>query len=148
MKLEKEINQKRFKNEYQKAAINVIYTANWLSAAHAANLKPFGITQQQFNILRILRGQQPKPASIKLLKERMMDKMSDASRLVDKLTAKGLVDRKTCKSDRRNVDVCITEKGLELLAKLDHLDDEFRNIISLTETEVEQLNQLLDKMRE
>lgn len=147
MKLEQEISQKKFKSEYQKAAINLIYTSNWVSAQHSSQLKSYGITPQQFNILRILRGQFPQPASIKLLKERMLDKMSDASRLVDKLLVKGLLERKTSKDDRRNVDVIITKKGLELLETLDYLDNSFNSIITLTNEEVEQLNNLLDKLR-
>jgi DNA-binding MarR family transcriptional regulator len=147
MKLEDELSQKKFKSEFHKAALNIIYTSNWLTSKHSANLKPHDITQQQFNILRILRGQHPHPASIKLLKERMMDKMSDASRLVEKLRLKGLLERKICKADRRNVDVIITQKGLDLLASLDHLDDNFKEIIALDSNEVEQLNELLDKLR-
>ena len=147
MKLEDEISQPKFKSEYQKAALNIIYTCNWFTSQHSAKLKPHGITQQQYNILRILRGQHPKPASIKLLKERMMDKMSDASRLVEKLRLKGLVERKVNKNDRRNVDVVITQKGLDLLTSLDYLDDNFKEIIALDNSEVQQLNELLDKLR-
>jgi MarR family multiple gene transcriptional regulator MgrA len=127
--------------------LNIIYTSNWFTSQHSAKLKPHGITQQQYNILRILRGQHPNPASIKLLKERMMDKMSDASRLVEKLRLKGLLERKICKADRRNVDVVITPKGLDLLTSLDHLDDNFKDIIALNKDEVHQLNELLDKLR-
>jgi DNA-binding MarR family transcriptional regulator len=147
MKLEDEISQTKFKSEYLKAALNIIYTSNWFTSQHSAKLKPHGITQQQYNILRILRGQHPNPASIKLLKERMMDKMSDASRLVEKLRLKGLLERKICKADRRNVDVVITPKGLDLLTSLDHLDDNFKDIIALNKDEVHQLNELLDKLR-
>ena len=147
MKLEDEISQKKFNSEYHKAALNIIYTCNWLTSQHSSKLKPHDITQQQFNILRILRGQHPQPASVKLLKERMLDKMSDASRLVEKLRLKGLLERKVCKDDRRNVDVIITQKGLDLLASLDHFDNFFSKIISLSENEVVQLNNLLDKLR-
>lgn len=147
MKLEDEISQKKFNSEYHKAALNIIYTSNWLTSQHSSMLKPHDITQQQFNILRILRGQHPQPASVKLLKERMLDKMSDASRLVEKLRLKGLLERKVCKDDRRNVDVIITQKGLDLLASLDHFDNFFSKIISLKENEVVQLNGLLDKVR-
>lgn len=147
MKLEDEISQPKFKSEYQKAALNIIYTCNWFTSQHSANLKPHGITQQQYNILRILRGQHPKPASVKLLKELMMDKMSDASRLVEKLRLKGFVERKINIDDRRNVDVAITQKGLDLLTSLDYLDDNFKEIIALDNSEVQQLNELLDKLR-
>lgn len=148
MKLEDEIQQKNFKNDYQRAAINIIYTNNWLLQIHEAALKPYQITVQQFNILRILRGQHPKPASIKLLKERMLDKMSDVSRLVEKLRVKGFLERTTCPSDRRNVDVAITLQGLEVLKKLDHYDDDFKKLFGkLSKDEIKKLSDLLDKIR-
>ena len=148
MRLEDEISQKHFINEYHKATVNIIYSYNWLVSYQIQVLKPHNITLQQFNILRILRGQYPKPATIKLIKERMLDKMSDASRIVGKLRIKGLVERTICPSDRRNVDVLITEKGLELLAKLDHYTDEMNNKLSaLDESEIKNFNDLLDKLR-
>lgn len=149
MELEKEIVQKKFKSEHQKAVVNVMYTANWLSATHSGFLKPYGLTLQQFNILRILRGQHPNPASIRLLTERMLDKMSNASRLVEKLRQKGYVERTICEDDRRQVNVVITNTGLELLADLDtHLEDqeaELKN--SLTEEDAKTLNRILDTLR-
>ena len=149
MKLEEEITQKHFRNEYHKAAVNMVYTFNWLNNQNTSILKPLGITPQQFNILRILRGQYPKPATIKLIKERMLDKMSDASRIVEKLRIKEFVERNICSSDRRNVDVCITEKGLDLLAKLDSYSDEMNDRLSnLNEEEIKNLNTLLDKLRD
>ncbi len=148
MRLETEISQKKFTNEYQKASVNLIYSYNWLMNFQVKYLKEFGITGQQFNILRILRGQHPKPATIKLLKERMLDKMSDASRIVEKLRVKGLAGRNICQHDRRNVDVCITDKGLKLLSEIDkqeHLMDE--KLHNLNNKEIRHLNNLLDKMR-
>ncbi len=113
-------------------------------------LKPYGISLQQFNILRILRGMHPEPASIKLLTERMIDKMSNASRLVDKLAVKGLVVRTGCDSDRRRVDVQITDKGLDLLEEASGIVQttmhEAFNKLSVEETVL--LNDLLDRMRE
>lgn len=148
MKLEDEIQQPKFKNDYQKAAINLVYTTNWLQQHYDATFKPYNITVQQFNILRILRGQHPEPASVKLLKERMLDKMSDASRLVEKLRQKGLVERNICPSDRRNVDVLITSRGLNLLSKLDKLDESFRHLFSkLSREDIRKLNDLLDSLR-
>jgi DNA-binding MarR family transcriptional regulator len=148
MKLEDEILQKHFRNEYHKATVNVIYSYNWLVDYQVKLFKPYGITMQQYNILRILRGQYPKPATIKLIKERMLDKMSDASRIVEKLRVKGLVERNICSNDRRNVDVCITQKGLELLSQVDKHDEEVDTKLStLSEDEVKQLNELLDKLR-
>ena len=148
MKLEEEIFQKSFKSDYHKATINLIYTYNWLVNYQIDLLKPYGITLQQFNILRILRGQFPNPTSIKIIKDRMLDKMSDASRIVEKLRLKNLVDRKVCPHERRKVDVLITQSGLDLLKEIDNHDDEvIAKISSLSETEVVQLNELLDKMR-
>jgi len=148
MRIEEEISQEKFRNKHHKSAINIIFTFNWLHQKNMKLLKPFGLTIQQFNILRILRGQYPNPATIKLLKERMMDKMSDASRLVEKLRKKGLVERNVCSKDRRNVDVLITKEGLALLKKIDAKEKEFDKILSnLTSDEMDQLNYLLDKMR-
>ncbi len=148
MELEKEIRQKKFKNEYQKLIVNLLYTSSWLHALQSQHLKPFGITVQQYNILRILRGQHPCPATVNLLKERMLDKMSNASRLVEKLRVKGLVERHQCSQDRRAVDVLITEKGLALLAQLDAVaeqwEEPFRNI---TEAEAREANRIFDKLR-
>ncbi len=149
MKIEEEIKQSSFKSEYQKAYINMIYTAGWLELAQAALFKPFGVTLPQYNILRILRGQHPKPATISLLIERMLDKTSNASRIVDKLEAKGLVTRKQCPEDRRTVDVLITDKGLALLKEMDEFEGgQKTGIANLTEKEAQELNRLLDKIRE
>jgi DNA-binding MarR family transcriptional regulator len=148
MKIEEEISQSKFKSRNHKLIVNIIYTFNWLYEKQFKILKPFGLTIQQYNILRILRGQSPDPATIKLLKERMLDKMSDASRLVEKLRVKGLVHRRICDKDRRNVDVLITEKGLDLLSEIDKKEDEFEKLIDNLETEeTDELNNLLDKLR-
>jgi DNA-binding MarR family transcriptional regulator len=148
VKLEDEIQQKKFKSEFQKLAINISYTYNWMSYNNHQKFKNEDITVQQYNVLRILRGQYPKPCNLKLIKERMLDRMSDASRIVDKLKSKGLLERHECPNDRRNVDLLITDKGLELLRSLDHIDDEFKNIFkNLSAAEVKQLNDLLDKAR-
>ncbi|MCX6290767.1 MAG: MarR family transcriptional regulator [Bacteroidetes bacterium] len=148
MKLEDEILQKKFRNETHKLGVNLIYTFNWMDAFSQNHFKKYGITGQQFNVLRILRGQHPDPATIKLLKERMLDKMSDASRIVEKLRVKGLVDRHICASDRRNCDVFINKKGLKLLAELDKEEQLFDGFFSnLDEKEKKHLNDLLDKLR-
>lgn len=148
MKLEEEIQQKKFKSEFQKLAINISYSYNWMSYQNHLKFKNIDITPQQFNVLRILRGQFPKPCNLKLVKERMLDRMSDASRIVDKLKAKGFLERHECPNDRRNVDLLITEKGLALLKSLDYIDEEFKNTFkNLSVAEVKQLNDLLDKAR-
>lgn len=149
MKLEDEIQQKEFKDEFQKALVNIIYTYNWVEARHKDFFKQYDLTPQQFNILRILRGQHPKPCTVNLLKERMLDKMSDASRIVERLRIKELLHRSVCPSDRRSVDVAITKKGLDLLKRMDlQLEEHNREILkTLTEEEAKQLNALLDKLR-
>ncbi len=148
MEIEKELLQKAFRNNYHKAEVNLFFTYNWLYEHRSKILKQHGLTIQQFNILRILRGQHPKPATIKLLKERMIDKMSDASRIVEKLRTKQLVDRQICKNNRRNVDVYITQSGLDLLNNIDKRNNEMDDFMSrLQSGEVEQLNYLLDKLR-
>jgi DNA-binding MarR family transcriptional regulator len=148
MKLEDEIVQKKFRSETHKLGVNIVYTFNWIDAFQQNHFKKYGITGQQFNVLRILRGQHPNPATIKLLKERMLDKMSDASRIVEKLRVKGLIDRHICPSDRRNCDVHINEKGMRLLADIDReekiIDEFFSN---LDDQEKKLLNDLLDKLR-
>ena len=148
MRLEDEIKQTAFRNEYHKLGVNIIYTANWLSHSHAKHCKEFDITPEQYNILRILRGQHPKPATVNLLIERMLNKMSNASRLVEKLKKKGLVLRETSDADRRACDVRITKKGLSLLTELDKAESEWNNMIShVSEQEAETINALLDKLR-
>ncbi len=148
MRLEDEIKQKEFKNEYAKSVVNLIYTFNWVDGHTRDFLKRFAITPQQFNILRILRGQQPNPATINLLKERMLDKMCDASRMVERLKSKNLVERQVCEKDRRAVDIIITKKGLDLLTKIDKDMPDYEKIMqNLNATEIKQFNQLLDKLR-
>jgi len=149
MELGKEIKQqKKFQNEYQKAAVNIVYTYSWLNGKNSKFFKSYGISSQQFNILRILRGQYPNPATVNLLIERMLDKMSNASRLVDKLKEKGLADRKTCKEDRRSCDVIITKKGLELLMEIDKNEDSMNESMkTISKEEAKELNRILDKLR-
>ncbi len=148
MKLEDEIGQKKFKSDNHKLMVNMIYSTNWMNAKYTGYFENHEITIQQYNVLRILRGQFPKPCNVKLIKERMLDRMSDASRIVDKLFRKNLVERKECLGDRRNVDVLITEKGLQILNELDYVDDSCKDIFKpLTKQEIKTLNNLLDKLR-
>ncbi len=148
MKLEDEIASKKFKSEFQKAAINIFFTNSWFNNQLKKELDKHGVTQQQFNILRILRGQHPKPSTINLLKERMLDKMSDASRIIERLVQKELVSRTQCDKDRRAVDIVITKQGLNLLSSFD-IDDMIKKLIekNITEKEAVTLNYLLDKLR-
>lgn len=147
MRIDDEIKS-RFEDDYQKAVINISFTSSWLNNEMRHVFEDENITLQQFNILRILRGQYPNPATINLLKERMVDRMSDASRIVDRLIQKGLVSRCTNSKDRRAVDIRISDKGLETLAKLD-VTLKTKDIIhkNLTEEEAGQLSDLLDKLR-
>ncbi|HBH24180.1 MAG TPA: MarR family transcriptional regulator [Cytophagales bacterium] len=148
MKLEEEIRQKTFKDPFIKAVININFTSVWLNARQNQVIKPYGISIQQFNILRILKGQYPNTAPLKLLTERMIDKMSNTSRLVEKLRTKNLVERHICPDNRRQVDIIITEKGLELVNEVsDVLDRLFAEINKLSDDEAEELNRLLDKIR-
>lgn len=149
MKIEEEIKQKQFRSAKEKVFVNVIYTSNWLNYRQAELFKTFDLSMQQFNVLRILRGQYPEAATVNLLIDRMLDKSSNASRIVEKLRVKGLVKRKECKKDRRRVDVVITESGLEMVEKATARLDEMMEAISpITEDEARQLNELLDKLRQ
>ena len=148
MSLEKDINQARFRNEHQKSIINLIYTYNWVNEKMKIFFERFDITSQQFNILRILRGA-GKPLSTLQIRQRMLDKMSDSSRIVDRLIVKGLVKKITCKLDKRLVDISITDKGKKLLEKADKYEPEMDAVFgNLSETEVKTLNKLLDKVRQ
>jgi DNA-binding MarR family transcriptional regulator len=147
MKLEEEIAQHQFAGEQQKAMINLLFTYHWAVSKMKSDFKPYDITMQQFNILRILRGQMPNPSTINLLKERMLDKMCDASRMVDRLLQKGFIERCVNKNDRRAVDIKISTEGLAILAKFDEITDPNKLFSKLTDTEAKMLNQLLDKVR-
>ncbi len=148
MELEKEIGSNKFDSNSHKALVNIIYTYGWVTTRLRERFDKYDVTMQQYNILRILRGQHPKPATINMLKERMLDKMSDASRIVERLVLKGFVTRCVNNNDRRAVDVLISDKGLGLLTELD-AEVQANNIFSthLSEKEAEQLSTLLDKLR-
>ncbi|HEY5691183.1 MAG TPA: MarR family transcriptional regulator [Cyclobacteriaceae bacterium] len=148
MNIKEEIQQSRFRNNYQMAAINLIYTSGWLANKHKEFFNKFGITVQQFNILSILRGQFPNKISGAEIKNRMMDKNSDVSRLLDRLIIKDLVSKSKSPNDKRAADVVITKNGLNLLSTIDAKIKALDNIIShLTEVEAEQLSALLDRLR-
>ncbi len=148
MKIEDEIQQKGFETELNKMIINVSFTANWLNLRFAQSLKHYDISLQQFNVLRILRGQKGNPATVNMITDRMLDKNSNASRLIDKLKLKELVERRECPNDRRAVDVLITEKGLLLLLEIDkELNNMEKKMQVLSEDELKTMNDLLDKFR-
>lgn len=148
MSIDKDINQSKFRSEQQKALINIIFTANWLNEKVKTILDREDITRQQFNILRILRGA-GEPISTLQIRQRMLDKMSDTSRIVDRLEIKGLVKKNICENDKRMVDVYITVKGKKLLEKIDRCEDEMDAIAGpLSSAELKTINKLLDKMRQ
>jgi DNA-binding MarR family transcriptional regulator len=147
MSLEKDIHQPKFRSEYHKMTVNLIYTYNWVMEMSRRLFEKEDLTPQQFNILRILRGA-AKPLSTLQIRQRMLDKMSDTSRIVDRLMKKDLVKKVVCKTDRRLVDVTISDKGLSLLETLDSYNDELDNQLKgLSEEEAKTLNHLLDKLR-
>ena len=148
MSLEKDISQASFRNDYQKAIINLIYTYNWMNEKMKKVFDKEDITAQQYNILRILRGA-GKPISTLQIRERMLDKMSDTSRIVDRLVLKGLAQKNICKNDKRLVDVSISAKGKKLLENIDQHEKDMDAIFgNLSGTEAKTLNKLLDKIRE
>jgi len=148
MTLEEAIKQKHFPDQIEKAVVNVLYTSGYIYSNHQQNLKAFGISPEQYNVLRILRGSHPKKLSLLEISGRMLDKSSNATRLVEKLRLKEMVTRKICKVDRRHVDIGITENGLSILLKVDAESKAwFQKLIHLESEEARTLNDLLDKMR-
>lgn len=145
--IEELIKQTKFRDEKHKAIISILYTANLLNNFHEDYFRQFELTSQQYNALRILRGQHPNPATVNLIRERMMDKMSDASRIVERLRKAGFVERVVSKKDRRAVDVLITQKGLDVLAMIDARDEKTDKPAQyLTQDEAAELNRLLGKV--
>ncbi|MDB4060563.1 MarR family transcriptional regulator [Vicingaceae bacterium] len=148
MEIEKEIKQNKFKDEIHKLMINQLFTGKWITNLIAKQLKPFGLTNQQYNVLRILRGQGNNYISVNAISDRMIDKMSNVSRLIDKLVDKNLVQRKVNKDDRRQADIIINQKGLDLVRAIEETEGDLKsNFKSLSEEEAKQLNSLLDKLR-
>ncbi|MEL6942255.1 MAG: MarR family transcriptional regulator [Bacteroidota bacterium] len=148
MKIEEEIKQSKFKNEFQKLQINVLFTASWLNQRSTRLLKPYKISWQQFNILRILRGRHPEPATVKVLASRMIDKTSNASRLVEKLRQKGYVERSECQEDRRRVDIILTDLGMKIVNQASEtMETELLRITQISEEEAKTASDILDSMR-
>jgi len=149
MKLEKAIQQSSFTSEDQKVVLNFIYTYNYFKEKQKIFFNPYKITTQQYNVLRILRGSAPEPCSTSQIRDRMLDKMSDASRIVDRLVKKNLVLRTTTRADKRLVDVLISPEGQKLLKKIDRqIDNYMSNLFAkLSKKERKEFNRLLDKVR-
>ena len=149
MSLEEDIQQEKgFQSERHKALVNIMYTEGWLRTRMSETLKPYDLTSQQYNVLRILRGSSPKALSTSCIRSRMLDKMSDASRIVDRLHKKGLLEREVCASDKRLVDVHISDEGLKLLAQIDGPINDMSQLCStISEEEASTLNLIMDKLR-
>lgn len=149
MGIEEDIKQeKKFENVYEKLVVNIMFTNSWMIDEQSKIFKPYGITTPQYNVLRILRGQYPEACTINTIIDRMLDRMSNASRIVDRLEKKELVERKVCKTDRRAKDVLITDKGLALLNEVDNaLQLWMKKMELITNTEAHQMNDALDKLR-
>ncbi len=148
MQIEYEIKQANFKDEYQKLAVNLLYTQVYFDALFTKALKSFSITPEQFNVLRILKGSHPKPLAVKDIQERMINKMSNTSRLIEKLKQRGFLERIVCENDRRAVDITLTSLGLEQLEiynkEIELMNQHYK---TLSVEEAKQLNGLLDKLR-
>lgn len=148
MSLEEDIKQEKFENEFQKVAVNILFTSSWLYNINADRLKAHDITPEQFNVLRILRGSHPKALMLAEVTCRMIDKSSNATRLVEKLRLKGLVKREICEGNRRQVDIFITDKGLAILKKIDAEESEWiATLKNISKAEAQELNRILDKLR-
>jgi DNA-binding MarR family transcriptional regulator len=148
MSLEKDIHQEKFQSEHQKASINILYTGSWLYNVNAAYLKKFTITPEQFNVLRILRGNHPGPMMLAEITARMIDKNSNCTRLVEKLRQKGFITREICRNNRRQVDIAITDMGLQVLKKIDADQLEWlRAMEKISKADAKELNRILDKLR-
>lgn len=148
MKLEDAIKQKRFESPQIKAMLNIMYTANWLMGEFRDIYKPFGITPQQYNVLRILRGKHPESVNPSEIKEVMLDKNPDITRLCDRLLAMGFIGRSIDAENRRKMNIVITDAGLQLLSQIQPLLDERQRIILNREgLNFELLSDLLDSLR-
>ncbi|MFO7744650.1 MAG: MarR family transcriptional regulator [Psychroflexus sp.] len=149
MIIEKELKISKQLPESKRALLNLLFTENWITDEITTTLKPFDITTQQFNVLRILKGMKGRPSSLQTIQERMINKMSNTTRLVDKLIKKNFVQREQCESNRRKVDITITKEGIEALEEINKVVDESESKLteSLTQDELKQLNHLLNKLR-
>jgi len=148
MRLEDEISQKDFKTLEEKTFVNLLFTGKWIESSSKKFLDQFDVSPQQYNILRILRGQYPEPCKVSLVGSRMLDKMSDVSRIIERMRVKKLVERNIKSTDRRSMDVVISKRGLGLLYKIDEeLHKMYSPFLRLTNEENLKLNELLDKLR-
>jgi len=148
MSIEQDIKQEKFENEFHKAAVNILFTSSWLHTINSTRLKTYNVTPEQYNVLRILRGSHPTALMLAEITSRMIDKSSNATRLVEKLRQKGFVKREICENNRRQVDIFVTPKGLEILAKIDKDPDALLMALKrLSKADAQELNRVLDKLR-
>src|SRR5258706_6809618 len=148
MSIEQDIKQEKFGNEYDKVAVNILFTGSLLSHINSIRLKKYGITPEQYNVLRIRRGSHPKSLMLSEVTARMIDKSSNCTRLVEKLRQKGYLKREICKRSRRQVDITILESGLTLLKKIDAEADQWLSALkNIAKSEAQELNRILDKLR-
>ncbi|PCH99177.1 MAG: MarR family transcriptional regulator [Bacteroidetes bacterium] len=148
MRIDEEIKQKKFVSPIQKAHLNVMFTSNWIIGTTKGILKPFGITHQQYNVLRILKGRSPEYCTADDVKSVMLDKSPDLTRLLDRLIDKGFVNRRVCEENRRKLDIGITANGKKLLIKIGpKIKSHHDKANVLTNNEAEELSRILDKLR-
>ncbi|HCS19751.1 MAG TPA: MarR family transcriptional regulator [Bacteroidetes bacterium] len=143
-----EIKQSHFRSEHQKSILNILLTANTIYASNSRFFKTYGLSPEQYNVLRIVRGNHPTPCTVLSIQERMLDKMSNASRLVDKLESKGLLLRIQCKEDRRQVSITITQKGLGILEEIAEPFESLESSLNcVSDPELIRFNEILDIIR-
>lgn len=149
VKIEDVIKQREFRSEAHKAMVNLIFTSSQVLNKISEVTESFGITRQQYNVLRILRGQYPGAASINEIKDRMLDRMSDCSRLADRLAIKGLIKKNHCATDKRSVDITITSEGLDLLERMEPAIESVESLFAtFSSGEVNRFNDMLDRIRQ
>ena len=150
MNLEQSISQAKFDSEQEKLMINVIYSANLLNLITTRLFKPFDLSLQQYNVLRILRGQKGSSIALMEIENRMLDKSSNVSRLVDKLISKDLVNRSVCSEDRRRIEILITSNGISILKEIDAILSEMNSKLKelISDDDANQTNRILDHLRE
>ncbi|MEQ9593302.1 MAG: MarR family transcriptional regulator [Cyclobacteriaceae bacterium] len=148
MGIEQDVKQTKFSSEFQKAMVNILFTSSWLGNRNTSYFKKFDISPEQFNVLRILRGSHPNPMRLADIAERMIERNSNCTRLVEKLRQKRIVNRQLCETNRRQVDISITSKGLKILEEIDQDNDYWTAAEKkITKVEARELNRILDKLR-
>jgi len=149
VKLEQAIQSNKFRNEVHKSALNILYTAWWLKTVTSKELKEFGLTHEQYNVLRILKGKYPEQVCVREIALRMIEKNSNVPRIIDRLELKKLVKRTTSQEDKRETVIVLTQAGISILASCNkRVDEIFDELMTLDNREATTLNSLLEKVRE